>query len=217
MKPILKITRQLNQLKKGRSFLCLFILFLFLNGHLFAQDIDDSEGFPKRSTFRHAINTCVLGPFSGVFGVSYEYLISPHNGILGRVEYETVPKTYTDANIDSWGIAYSLNYREHFSHDLNTFFVGAFAWYRTYYGEGQLENIAFDVNLSSFTVGMNVGKRFVWNNGFNAAFSIGYGLKKVNRKATPSNAAIETVLDELEDSYDFSTPIYPEVSVGYAF
>jgi len=198
--------------------LCFCCIFLSINS--FSQSISQSitsDEVSRRSTFKHAINICPIAPVFGIYALNYEYLISPSNGLVVRFEYEDVPKSYTDANIETNGMAFSMNYRRHFSPEMNSFFVGAYARYRNYKGEGEIESSKFDFTLPSVTVGLNVGKRWVWNSGFNITVSAGYGFQKEYREATPSTAIIESTLDVLEKEYDFMTPLYAELSAGYAF
>lgn len=202
---------------KNISILFLCFCSIFLSENLTAQSVNTSEENSQRSTFKHAINVCPIAPVFGIYALNYEYLITPKNGILFRVEYEDVPKTYTDANIETNGIAFSLNYRRHFSAEMNSFFVGAFTRYRNYNGEGVTESTKFDFTLPSVTVGLNAGKRWVWNSGINITASFGYGLQKEYRESTPTNSNIESLLDQLEEEYDFITPFYGEISAGYAF
>lgn len=194
--------------------------FVLIHGNIFSQNELNqfsSDNISEKSTFKHAINICPIAPIFGIYALNYEYLLSPKNGIIFRVEYEDVPKTYTDASIESSGMAYSINYRRHFSGELNSLFIGAFARYRTYKGDGEIEGTKFDFTLPSVTVGLNAGKRWVWNSGFNITASIGYGYSNDNREATPSNSDIELSLDQLEKDYDFISPFYGEISAGYAF
>jgi len=137
--------------------------------------------------------------------------------MLVRIEYEDVPKTYTDASIESNGWVYSLNYRRHLSGGMNSVFLGAYSRYRIYRGSGTLELNKFNFKLPSLTLGLNAGKRWVWNSGFNITVSAGYGINFDNRQATPSNNSIESALDQFEEDYDFISPFYGEISIGYAF
>ena len=124
----------------GKSIISILCLCSFLlSGSLFAQSENlSTNGDSPRSTFKHAINICPIAPVFGVYAVNYEYLIDSKNGLLFRVEYEDVPKSYTDANIETNGMAYSLNYRRHFSGEMNSFFAGAFVRYRIYKGDGEI-------------------------------------------------------------------------------
>jgi hypothetical protein len=196
------------------------VILFFLSANIFAQqksESSSSDDASRRSTFKHAINVCPIAPIMGIYSLNYEYLVSPKNGLVARVEYEDVPKSYTDANIETNGMAYYLNYRRHFSGEMNSIFIGAFARYRKYNGSGEIESDEFDFTLPSVTVGLNAGKRWAWDSGFNVTFSVGYGYIEKFRQASPSNLLIESMLDQLEKDYDFMNPMYAELSAGYAF
>lgn len=210
----------INTYHKMKTKLAIFVFGLFLCGTLAAQtagDSSSSQSPSSRKAFKHAINICPIAPVFGIYAVNYEYLISPKNGLVVRFEYEAVPKAYTDANIESSGTAYTLNYRRHLSGEMNSIFLGAYGRYRTYKGDGMQETTPFDFTMSSYTFGLNGGKRWVWNSGFNIAFSLGYGFSIDDREATPTSNAIEAALDQLEKEYDFMSPFLGELSIGYAF
>jgi hypothetical protein len=198
---------------KKQILLALCTFSIFLSNSILAQE--DAK-FPDRE-FKHALNICPIAPVFGIYALNYEYLFSSKNGMVGRIEYEDVPKTYTDASIESNGWAFSLNYRRHFSGRMDSFFLGAYSRYRVYNGNGTLESEKFDFELPSITLGLNAGKRWVWSKGFNITVSAGYGVSFDDRQVTPSSNAIESALDQLENDYDFISPFYGEVSIGYAF
>ena len=207
-------------MKNKMTYLAIFICCLFVTGNVVAQAIEmssNTDSNASRKNFKHALNICPIAPVFGIYAVNYEYLFNPKHGILARIEYEDVPKTYTDSSIESNGWAYSLNYRRHLSGEMNSIFLGAYSRYRNYNGSGTLESKKFDFKLPSFTLGLNAGKRWVWNSGINITFSLGYGISMDDRQATPSDTAIETILDKFEKEYDFISPFYGELSIGYAF
>lgn len=182
---------------------------------LIAQEKQESGS--KKSEFKHALNFCPTAPVFGIYALNYEYLFSPKNGIVARIEYEDIPKTYTDANIESSGMAYSLNYRRHLAGELNSLFVGAYARYKSYRGDGEIDSEKFDFTLPYFTIGLNAGKRWVWNSGFNITLSAGYGLSIDKRNTKPGSIAINAALDQLNKDYFFMSPLYGELSIGLAF
>jgi hypothetical protein len=203
-----------------KSKLAIFAICILLCSNLAAQvekESDSSSLVSPRIEFKHALNVCPIAPVFGIYAINYEYLISPKNGIVARFEYEAVPDTYTDANIESSGKAFTLNYRRHLKEGMNSLFLGAYTRYRKYKGDGELDSEKFDFTLSSYTFGLNAGKRWAWNSGFNIVFSVGYGYSADSREAIPTNEGIEAVLDQLEDEYDFMSPFLGELSIGYAF
>lgn len=189
------------------------IFSILLSCPMYAQENKET----KSSEFKNALNICPIAPLFGIYAVNYENLFSPKNGIVARIEYEDVPKTYTDANIELNGLAFSLNYRRHIDGELESFFWGAYARYRTYDGDGEINSDKFDFKLPSFTIGLNVGKRWVWDGGFNITVSAGYGYSTDSRESSPSNNAINSAIDQLEKEYDFMSPLYGELSIGFAF
>jgi hypothetical protein len=190
-----------------------YIISIFMSSPLMAQE----KTILTKPEFKHALNICPIAPVFGIYALNYEYLFSPKNGMVARIEYEDVPKAYTDASIESNGWAFSLNYRRHFSGEMDSFFVGAYSRYRIYKGNGTLDTQNFDFDLPSVTLGLNAGKRWVWNKGFNLTISAGYGFSFDDRQATPSSNAIKSALDQLEKDYDFISPFFGELSIGYAF
>ena len=192
-------------------------LALLLSGNILAQESKILKSVNTQNELKHALNICPIAPLFGIYAVNYEYLFSPKNGIVARVEYEDVPKAYTDAKIESNGLAFSLNYRRHIKGELESLFWGAYARYRTYKGDGETNIENFNFTLPSFTIGLNAGKRWVWNSGFNITLSAGYGYSIDNRKTTPNSIAINAALDQLEKEYDFMSPLYGELSIGFAF
>ena len=105
-------------MKKMKSMFTVLSICIFLSGNVAAQMDEDSSStnsVSPRSEFKHAINICPIAPVFGIYAINYEYLISPKNGFVARFEYEAVPKTYTDASIESSGTSFTLNYRRHLS------------------------------------------------------------------------------------------------------
>ena len=191
----------------------IFFVGLLMSYPLHAQEKKET----KSSKFKNALNICPIAPLFGIYALNFEHLFDQKNGLVVRIEYEDVPKAYTEANIESNGVAFSLNYRRHIDGQMESLFWGAFARYRTYKGDGELDSGTFDFNLPSFTLGLNAGKRWVWDSGFNITVSLGYGYSTDGRNSTPNNNVINEVLDQLEKEYDFMTPLYGEVSIGFAF
>ncbi len=54
-------------------------------------------------------------------------------------------------------------------------YLGAFARYRIYRGDGKLGAETFDFSLQDQTIGLNAGRRWIWNNGINLNITFGYG------------------------------------------
>jgi hypothetical protein len=154
----------------------LSIGLLFIS-HLAAgqNDIKKNDTTERRIKFKHAINTCPGGVAFGIFSVNYEYLHKSKHGFVLRADYEHIPKTYSDAQIDAFGAALIVNYRYHFQKQMNSYFAGAFSRGRIYKGDGKWNNETINFSLPELTLGANIGRRWAWNSGFNITFLLGYG------------------------------------------
>lgn len=203
-----------------KSLIKVLFFYLLLSNTLAAQVEKDS--FVSQSNaafyeFKHAVNFCPVAALIGFYSINYEYRISPKNGIIARFDYEDVPEVYTDASIESSGVSFIVNYRSYMSEELNSLFLGIHTRYRVYKGHGEIDSKKFDLNLRSYSIGLNVGKRWTWNNGFNTVFLLGYGYDFNDRNVKPTNTAIKSVVDQFEEEYEFMSPFFGELSIGYAF
>jgi len=204
-----------------KSILILAILVsIFVSKQSIAQtkEMDVARDTTSRSAnFRNAVNFCPFGVAFGIFVINYEHLITPHQGMVARFDYEMIPKTYSDANIESNGYAFTLNYRYHFSGQMDSFFAGAYVRGQQYAGNGTLESDDFDFKINDFTLGLNVGKRWTWNNGLTATFSLGYGYDFKSRITSLDTEEVNNAIDAFESGYNFVSPFLGELSIGYAF
>ncbi len=134
-----------------------------------------------------------------------------------RFDYEGVPGTYTDADMEATGMAAILNYRWHWPGALDSYYLGAYARYRVYTGSGMLESTKFDFTIPETTIGLNIGKRWIWNSGINLNMAFGYGYSFTNRSSDPSSSQIDAMMDEFEKKYDYFDAFLGEISIGYAW
>ncbi len=204
----------------GHIGLIVLLVGLFSAVNLYAQgnaSMDNSNKETSVEQFTNAVNMCPLALAFGYFSANYEHLFTPAHGLVVRLDYESVPGTFTDANIEASGYAIVLNYRWHLAKQLKSLYFGTYVRYREFNGTGQLEGTDFDFTMPEFTLGLNVGKRWVWNNGFNINFALGYGFYKQDRNIDPSTPGISSAMDQFEKDYEFSGPFLGEFSIGYAF
>ena len=110
-----------------------------------------------------------------------------------------------------------LNYRYHFKPSLNSYYAGAFARYRKYNGDGKLAAESFDFKIPECTIGLNIGRRWVWESGFTMNFALGYGYHYDELKLDNRTPAIEKSIDDFKYEYDFFNGFLGEFSIGYAF
>ncbi|WP_347840433.1 DUF3575 domain-containing protein [uncultured Draconibacterium sp.] len=169
------------------------------------------------SPAKTAVNVCPGGVAFGFYSANVEHLFGENHGLVLRGDLETIPNTYSDANIESSGKAVILNYRYHFGGGLNSWYAGAYTRYRKIKGDGTLESGEFDFKLPECTIGLNVGKRWIWESGFTLNFALGYGYVydelKVNN---PSQEALDAI-EVFRDDYAFMNGFLGEFSIGYAF
>lgn len=181
-------------------------------GHKVSNDSTE-----RRLNFKQAINTCPGGVAFGIFSVNYEYLFKSKHGLVLRADYEHIPGTYSDAQIDAFGAAVILNYRYHFNQQMNSYFAGAYSRARIYKGDAQWNNETVNFSLPELTLGINVGRRWVWNSGINVTFALGYGHTFKTRNIDIDDAGFDEKIDEFEKKYNFSNSFLGELSIGYAF
>lgn len=166
---------------------------------------------------RNAINVCPGGIAFGIFSANYERLIKPNHGLVFRADYENIPQTYSDANIEAYGMAFILNYRYHIGGGLESFYVGAYARYREYKGTGTHEGSTFDFRIPGATAGLNVGRRWIWKSGFTLNAALGYGYSVDRTYINPNNTYTENAVNVFKNQYEFSGAFLGEFSLGYAF
>ncbi|WP_346856643.1 DUF3575 domain-containing protein [uncultured Draconibacterium sp.] len=181
------------------------------------EKMSKGESEKPAKEFKNAINVCPGGIAFGFYSANVEHLFGKHHGLVLRGDLETIPKTYSDAKIDASGKAVILNYRYHFGEGLNSFYAGAYTRYRKIKGDGALDTGDFDFKLPECTLGLNVGKRWIWDSGFTLNFALGYGYAYDELKVNNSSQAALDAIDVFRDDYTFMNGFLGEFSIGYAF
>jgi hypothetical protein len=215
----MKTTRDMNQNRVYFTITTL-ILFFILAGHLFAQQEDQlstTDSSSNQKEFNQAINFCPGGIIFGIYAINYEYLIGQKHGLVPRFDYESVSETLSNDTMEAIGYAFTFNYRWHFSRSMNSFYVGSYVRYKLYEGNATDGATKFDFTLHEYTIGLNAGKRWVWNSGININCAFGYGISQLNKETEPTSPSNDAKLDEFIDEYTFIGPFYGEISIGYAF
>jgi len=105
----------------------------------------------------------------------------------------------------------------HIGGGLNSYYAGAFARYRKIKGDGTLDTGDFNFSLPEYTLGLNVGKRWIWNSGFTMNFALGYGYAFDDLEVSNSSQAAVDAIDVFRDEYAFMSGFLGEFSIGYAF
>lgn len=182
-----------------------------------AQEYSTSNEMNKKDEFINSLNMCPFGIAFGIYSVNFEHLITPYNGIVLRADYEAIPNSYSSANIESFGYSFTINYRYHFAGEMNSCYLGAYSRFRTFEGEGKSGSTNFHFTRYDMTYGLNAGKKWVWASGFNINFSLGYGFSNDWKNVSASGDEIDKAIKDYENGYDFMSPFYGELSIGYTF
>lgn len=210
-------TNKIFRSVKRLTFSAVVAVAVLFAGNASAQSHEKKEAERWISPAKTAINVCPGGIAFGFYSANVEHLFGDNHGVVLRGDLETIPKSYSDANIDASGKAVILNYRYHIGGGLNSFYAGAFARYRKINGDGSLETGDFDFKLPECTVGLNVGKRWIWKSGFTMNFALGYGYAYDELKVNNSSQAAIDAIDVFRDDYAFMNGFLGEFSIGYAF
>ena len=161
-----------------------------------------------------ALNLCVAA-IGGDYYLNYEYLHDNVHGLGLRLEY--VPGSNSDMSSISRAVA--MNYRWHLSPNMESIFIGVFGRYRVTPGSGTVGGSAFDFEVVESTVGLNIGKRWVWDNGFNILFAFGYGMTEATETISTNDASVASAFKAYKkEGWDvFDNATYGELSIGYVF
>lgn len=209
-----------DQQKRRNLLLPTLIVCIFLISNLFAQQEDTSsttDSCTSKNEINQAVNFCPGGIIIGIYAINYEYLAGKNHGLVARFDYENVSETLSEDTLEANGYAFTFNYRWHFSEAMESFYIGSYARYKQYQGDATDGATKFDFTLHEYTLGLNAGKRWVWNSGFNINVAFGYGISKLDKETDPTSPSNEAQLDKFIDEYTFIGPFYGEISIGYAF
>lgn len=153
-----------------------------------------------------AVNLEGLSFSSGIAG-NYEYLLNNSHGFIA------------EGSAALWGDLSSYRvgagYRYHFTPSMESFFMGTYLSYGSSSGEVTENSVKykFDANITKY--GVNIGKRWVWDNGINLVARIGGGGSSVdieyNQDAKPGSDKL------VEDVLGLLSKVDGELSVGYVF
>lgn len=177
-----------------------------------------AEDSLERISDDQALNICALAiPLVKQYVAIYEKTFEKRHGLAVRLEYTPL----SDSTISATGHGVLLNYRFHFSQTMESVFMGPYLRYRKVSGSGVVSGTAFEFTIPEYTVGLNIGKRWVWQNGFDVVLAIGYG-KVVGSNAETvsiSNSPINSALVAFKNNNPtfINAPHYGEFSIGYVF
>jgi hypothetical protein len=180
------------------------VICILLSSHLMAQEKSDSSLTKLNSrqlNYKHAISICPMAFIMGELYISYEYLLNQTHGLAIMLDYQAETKTYEDPSFTLDRASVFLNYRYHFSKKMNSLFIGPYLRARFYDGKVGATG-SLDFNDPEITLALYLGKRWVWNNGFNVTLTGGYG---------------PYLRESRESRGEFVDKYFGELSIGYAF
>ena len=166
----------------------------------------------------HSINLSPLGVASGTYGLNYEFLLDGTHGFLLEGAYAKVGSD--DAS--STSTLGNVGYRWHWSGQQSSGFLGLTMGYGVGSGEATVtyegETSSWDVDVTTFKIVPNIGKRWAWDFGLNITIrgGIGYAQYEVST-SSDSEAAQEAVKDVNEVLEWIPVGFDGELSVGWIF
>lgn len=184
--------------------LAILLMSILLSSNLIAQEKSDTSLTNlnlEQHDFKHAISICPIALVLGEVLISYEYLLNKTHGLAVMLDYQSESATYKDPSFTLDRASVFLNYRYHFSKKMNSIFFGPYLRARFYDGEVDATG-RLDFNDPEITLGLYLGKRWVWNNGLNVTLTGGYG---------------PYIRESREDRGEFKDKYFGELSIGYAF
>lgn len=189
----------------NKIFMGLFLV-LILSQISFSQDsINDLDQ-------TNSISIYPLGIVFGNAAFNYEHLFHGKHGIMIQCSFPFFGKTkgYTGA----------LHYRHHYFSKqkhigLNSPFWGMFAYYEK--SEAEIEDgyNQYNLKINFMKAGINWGRKWIFNSGFNICFRIGYGIPFIAEfdwsPTEPDNVEAIEALTKILGGID------GEFTIGYSF
>ncbi len=173
------------------------------------------EAPPERA---NSINVSPIGIVLGAYNINYERLFGAH-GLVLEAGFSHV----SDDGDDSSSLGGSLAYRWHWRGRQNSGFLGLAAGMYDGTGEATVETSggaeeSHDVDVRSYYLVANIGKRWAWRNGLNITFRIGGGYGYYDIEPRSDDPDAQKAADEVDDLLKrFPIAVDGELSVGYTF
>lgn len=216
--------------------LLMFIGMCCVSVHATDKVIENNK---EKVSKRWAISVQPLLPIFSSYFANIEYLFANQHSLLFEAgyigSYKMNVSTWSssrDAKKATWrttqGHTLTLQYRYHFSEGLDSGFIGPFLKYGVL--SGNILSTDTDPNLISlnfssqpeigFTaiygvIGVNIGRRWVWDSGVTMAVRIGAGANFPKYKYSVSGYEAEKSV--FTDTFAVFLSFDAEFSIGYAF
>lgn len=198
-------------------------LVLSLSGGAGSLWADDDSSYGEE--FTQAFNINPAGIALGSYSANYEILFDQTHGVVLEGTFTRMKNGSDSGDSTTKGGGFGLQYRWHWSDAMESGFLGVFARYTTATGTGSATTNVngftsasnFDIKYTAATLGLNIGKRWVWESGFNIVFRIGYGYTKLDITTWNASSDISGTIDALKPVLQLIAGIDGELSIGYAF
>lgn len=170
-------------------------LFLLLASAAAAADVKKPRA--------HSIQASILGAFL----LNYEYRPAASIGLLaeGFFFFGRVPE------IESNSFGGSVQTRWYWFSQVDSPFLGVFGKY-----VGSQMNAEAGI-VTSFAVGANIGKRWLWSNGFSMTMRLGYGYAMLDLDTVPRSLLTTSTREGKEDLLRVMAGVDFEWSFGFSF
>ncbi len=166
----------------------------------------------------NSVNLSPLGVLFGSYTLNYERLFEGTHGLLAEASLSSAG----DEDTSSLSYGGTVGYRWHWSDRQNSGFLGLNAGYGVGSGTVEVtsngETASYDLDIQSFSVVPNVGKRWAWASGLNLTIrgGIGYGNHTVSTSSDDEDA--QDAADTLQGILEFlPVAVDAEVSIGWTF
>jgi hypothetical protein len=166
----------------------------------------------------NSVNLSPLGVASGTYGLNYEHLLDGTHGFLVEGAYaklggDDASSTSTSGNV---------GYRWHWRGQQSSGFLGLTMGYGVGSGEATVtyegETSTWDVDVTTFKLVPNIGKRWAWDFGLNITIRGGIGYAQYEVSTSSSSEAAQEAVKDVNDVLEWiPVGIDGELSVGWIF
>jgi hypothetical protein len=198
---------------KNKTLLNVILIVTLITINSYCQN-EPMENDQTSKTFSIALNP--LGVLTGAVGTNFEYLVNHNKSVLIEGVYFT-GKTIAEFLGINEGLEGSIHFRHRLQPGLNSSFVGVFLRY------ADLETLSHPkedqdiITKSTLThVGLNYGRKWIFKNGFDFRYRIGFGFGQTDVDVTGVNVE-QDVIDITRSVTKIFAGLDAELGFGYCF
>jgi hypothetical protein len=190
----------------------LFLFFFMIQSSLYAQEDSNAAQKQKTEEKKHSVNASVLGFLTSDYALNYVNMFSGSHAVMVEGEFSLK----TDKNTSTYAYGGGIGYRLYMNPKQDSGFFGINARYRVGTWDTTVNSDPFSGVSTHYGVVVNVGRRWMFDTGFNLTIRIGTGYGKTTFDADQDNAA---QAEKLMNGFVNLLPITfdGELSLGYCF